>query len=249
MLVKVALVAEDQPLSLPLPDDATVGALRAAVCNRRGLDPLRNRVRLIFSGALLAKDHVTLAECGIRDGAVVHCAAVEAAPESPRSPSSPSSPPRPGDPLLGDLSPRLVPLTPHNLQALREGGFTQEQVASLTLDIDGTRVLFVPRRSVEPSHDADDDAVRQTQHIVLEGMLEGELEDAFGEPVIEDGTFSDFCWGAAVGLLLGLIALVLSLDRSVVLTRRFYTGVVAGTGLHIWLSLTMLVNQRSRVSM
>lgn len=57
----------------------------------------------------------------------------------------------------------------------------------------------------------------------------------------DDGTFQDWCWGFLLGVLLGLIMMVLAMDRSIALSRKWKRGITYGTAVNILFGLALFM--------
>lgn len=62
----------------------------------------------------------------------------------------------------------------------------------------------------------------------------------------EDGSFHDWCWGFVLGALLGLIMMILALDRSIALSSKWKKGIGCGTLVNIFFGIFLLANDRLR---
>lgn len=72
-----------------------------------------------------------------------------------------------------------------------------------------------------------------------------EMNEREAEEQVE-GPWNDCLWGFLLGALLGLIMLILSMDRSIVLSRRWKRGIGLGALVNIVFSVMMLTNDGPR---
>ena len=60
-----------------------------------------------------------------------------------------------------------------------------------------------------------------------------------------EGSAYDWFWGFLLGAVLGVIMLILSLDRSLSLSRRWRRGIGAGVAVHLLVGLVLLLNDKN----
>lgn len=64
------------------------------------------------------------------------------------------------------------------------------------------------------------------------------------DDISEDGSLHDWCWGFVLGALLGLIMMILAMDRSIALSGKWKKGIGCGTVVNIFFGIFLLANDR-----
>lgn len=222
LTLRVSLAAADPPLSLSLPPTSTISDLRAAIFEASPhLDPDKHRLRIIFAGKLLPPN-TALASAGIKDNAYIHCAISDIAHASDTQQQKDCPV------LLTQESGEtriLLPAATQTVATLRAAGLSDEQIIAVRFPFlfeegDGAEGLRIDLDELEMNErEADEQA---------------------------EGPWNDCLWGFLLGALLGLIMLILSMDRSIVLSRRWKRGIGFGALVNIVFSVLMLTNDGPR---
>uniref|UniRef100_A0A7S0T8P1 Ubiquitin-like domain-containing protein n=1 Tax=Erythrolobus madagascarensis TaxID=708628 RepID=A0A7S0T8P1_9RHOD len=61
-----------------------------------------------------------------------------------------------------------------------------------------------------------------------------------------DGEWSDFIWGVLLGFFLGVIMLIVSMDRGIALSNKWRAGILFGVALNLFGSVSMLLSYNHR---
>lgn len=77
-----------------------------------------------------------------------------------------------------------------------------------------------------------------------DGMVTIDLGSDGSEYNIDDGSFHDWCWGFLLGALLGLIMMILAMDRSIALSNKWKRGVSCGAGVNVIFGIFLLATGR-----
>lgn len=64
------------------------------------------------------------------------------------------------------------------------------------------------------------------------------------EEINDDGSFNDWCWGFVLGALLGLIMMILAMDRSIALSGKWKRGIGYGTAVNLLFGIFLLATGR-----
>jgi len=198
----VSIAGADPPLALAVAPTTTIPQLQVAISRAGTLTP-GTRLRLIHAGKLLGGSG-SVAAAGLADGAFVHVG-VSAAPGS-TSPGAKDAGAAGGG---GGGAGGGTDSDGSGLLAGEEGGEDRRLLADAAL------AAHLQRLS-----DAEEG--------LGPGGGGGGTTDDEGPEV--EGAPSDFVFGVVLGFLLGLIMVLLSVDRSVVLSRRWRRGIAVGVG-------------------
>lgn len=121
------------------------------------------------------------------------------------------------------------------MASLRAAGLSDEQIIAVRFPF-----LF---EEVTPPANSDD--VNPALTVGTLGVDLDELERNEREAELElEGPWNDCLWGFLLGAMLGLIMLVLSMDRSIVLSRRWKRGISLGALVNIVFGVVMLTNDK-----
>ena len=218
MRVRVRVAWEERTIVVELTDGATVAELRQSIFDHEDeLSPLKHRLRFLFSGKLLDIPTATLSSMGMRDGEIVICAVSEV-PQGDQC--RPDDPPARASPQVQSVS------------ALRNAGFTDEQILAL-------RFPFMVRAPDDSSSELRVDLDE------LDANERGDVPPMLDTLDAEEGTMHDWWWGFMLGALLGIIMLILSMDRSLALSRRWRRGISIGVAFNLLFGLLMLLNDKT----
>lgn len=77
-----------------------------------------------------------------------------------------------------------------------------------------------------------------------DGMVTIDLVGDGSEHNIDDGSFHDWCWGFLLGALLGLIMMILAMDRSIALSNKWKRGVSYGAAVNVIFGVFLLATGR-----
>lgn len=245
--LRVSVASSETPLPISLPPSSTPSDLRAAIfkASPETLSPDKHRLRLISAGKLLPPS-APLSASGVTDGAFIHCAVSDLADVASRS----SAPKREGSaagpaPILvtedatGETR-ILLPAATQTIATLRAAGLSDEQIIAVRFPF----LLEDAEEGGEGEGDAlriDLDELEANERLAFVGADDARQEASlFPDP--EDGPWNDFLWGFLLGALLGLIMLILSMDRSIALSRRWKRGIGLGAVVNIVFGIVMLAN-------
>lgn len=246
--LRVSVASSETPLSISLPPTATTSDLRAAIfkASAESLNPEKHRLRLISAGKLLPPSAL-LSTSGVVDGAFIHCAVSDLADVASRS----SAPKREAGataapaPILvtedatGETR-ILLPAATQTVATLRAAGLSDEQIIAV-------RFPFLLEDGDEGG-DSEGDALRidlaelEANERLAFVAAEDTRQETSPFPDPEEGPWNDFLWGFLLGALLGLIMLILSMDRSIALSRRWKRGIGLGAVVNIVFGIVMLAN-------
>lgn len=231
MKLRVSIGGAEPPTHLTLPDTATITDLRAAIfAATPALFPEKHRLRLISAGKLLTSPTATLASSGLTNDSFVHCAVsdtlnadADTDNASEADAASVSDAHLADEPVLirNDTGETriLLPATTQSVATLREAGLSDDQIIAV-------RFPYLSADNLDLSLD--------------ELEANENLRDAAAE-----GSGNDFWWGFLLGALLGLIMLILSMDRSSALSRRWKMGIGYGAVVNVIFGIAMLANERT----
>lgn len=232
MKVRVGVAGREHPAVLEVPAGATVAELRARIfAAEDALCPAKHRLRLIVAGKLVGDG--LLSDAGVADGGFVHCAVSEL-PKGAEAAEALDGAERG---LLG----RERGERTQTVAVLRAAGFSDEQIVAL-------RFPFLVRAAEgapgEHVLHVDLDELEANERGEVAG-LEADAANPAAAPDIEEGTFNDWWWGFVLGALLGLIMLILSMDRSIALSRRWRSGIGVGVGVNLVFGVFMLMSEKT----
>lgn len=125
----------------------------------------------------------------------------------------------------------LLPAATQTVATLRAAGLSDEQIIAV-------RFPFLLEE------EDDDGGVGGGEGLRID-LDELEMNEREAEEQVE-GPWNDCLWGFLLGALLGLIMLILSMDRSIVLSRRWKRGIGLGALVNIVFSVMMLTNDGPR---
>jgi DUF2407 C-terminal domain len=217
--VRVSLAGREHPLLLDLPDDPTLSDLEAAIFDTdnttTSFTRATHKLRVIVAGKVLCGSSTLLSTCCVSNGTLVHCA-------------------------VSDLE-YLPSLN------FRGAGNIQRQRSRPSIS-------FTPEYGEQEQGIAAGEASQIGTHEENSGMREGipsdTILDARGDsdPTFDQlrealllGPVTDWFWGAMIGLLLGFIMLLLSLDKSIVTSRNWRKGVKFGVICNVLFGAVILM--------
>lgn len=224
--LRVSIAGADPPLALTVPPTSSLAALQAEIA-RLGALPPGTRLRLIHAGKLLGGGAGSVTAAGLTDGSFLHVG-VSAPPGGGGTPGGGGGAKDPASALGSGVS----------VAGAGAGG-----------DDDDGGVL--------PGADGGEDR-RLLADAALAAHLQrlSDAEDGLGggggggggaggggsddEGPEAEGAPSDFVFGVVLGFLLGLIMVLLSVDRSVVLSRRWRRGIAVGVGANLLFGAVVL---------
>lgn len=246
--LRVCLAATETSLPVAVPDAATVADLRAAIfaAAPARLHPAKHRLRLIAAGKLL-HPAATLASASVHDGDFIHCAVSEldaahvTDPKTDHADAASQHGPRPilvTEDATGETR-ILLPAATQTIATLRAAGLSDEQIIAV-------RFSFLLDEEEEAGGEPlrlDLDELEANERLALAAQNPGGVQMEM--PEAEDGAWTDYLYGFTLGALLGLIMLILSLDRSIALSRRWKRGIAMGALLNVVFGVALLVNDGS----
>jgi DUF2407 C-terminal domain len=218
--VRVSLSGREHPLLLDLPsDDPTLSDLEAAIFDACDTNMYFTRathnLRVIVAGKVLYGSSTPLSTCCVSNGTLVHCA-------------------------VSDLE-YLPSLN------FRGAGYIQRQRSRLSSS-------FAPEYGEQEQGIAADEVSQIGTHEESSGIRENipsytildarvESEPTFDQlrEAVLLGPVTDWFWGAMIGLLLGFIMLLLSLDKSIVTSRNWRKGVKFGVICNVLFGAVILM--------
>lgn len=117
---------------------------------------------------------------------------------------------------------------------LTDGAFVHCVVADATLHDETVLIASEQDALIPCEHD---------NGLVTIDLGPTESDDGDGS---DDGTFDDWCWGFVLGALLGLIMMILAMDKSIALSAKWKRGIGYGTGVNVLFGVFLLATGRLR---
>jgi DUF2407 C-terminal domain len=261
MQVRVLIAGREPPIDIDLSQhkEPTIAALERAIFESTALTPQRHRLRLIVDGRSLQNEEcsqgdtirascTSLRNSGIQPGFVIHCGVSERAYECP-------------DPF-GNASMQIPILTTalsHHSNMV-EGEQNLEVVTSLDHVAEGHDVALSASVQTDDAHTALSEVVvssHSTSFLNIDSpsyVLRAPPVE-FGQdagPSIEDqddmlGRWPDLFTGAVLGCGLGLIMLLLTLDKTIVFSKKFQDGIRLGVMCNFVFGLLLLYTEGAHV--
>ncbi|GAB0489281.1 hypothetical protein MMPV_000498 [Pyropia vietnamensis] len=223
--LRVSIAGADPPLALAIPPTSTLAALQAEIA-RLGSVPPGTRLRLIHAGKLLGGGTSSVTSAGLVDGSFLHVGV--------------SAPPGGGGTHAGGGGAKDPASAPGSVGTVGRGAGTGNEddgTGGLLPGVDGGEDRRLLADAALAAHlqrlsDAEDG-------LGGGGGGGGGGSDDEGGPETE-GAPSDFVFGVVLGFLLGLIMVLLSVDRSVVLSRQWRRGIAVGVGGNLLFGVVVL---------
>lgn len=215
--LSIVIAGKDTPpLCLSLPGDATVYHLNDAIFDDPStrLSKRLHRLRFIAAGKNVGPFHYTLNDAGIIDGSFVHCVVSDIVPFSETRPLTSES-----DSLVGRCE-----FENDDDAAVHRGLVTidlgEVDDHEMTAGSTGTSTNG-PHHHHHHHHHHGSTMLDYPSHM-------------------EDGTLHDWIWGFVLGVLLGLIMMILALDRSIALSAKWKRGIGYGTAVNMAFGVFLL---------
>lgn len=232
--LRVSIAGAEKPLPVHLPPEATPQDLQAAIfASSPDLSPSTHRLRLIHAGKLLPLSQTTLSQHGVSENSFIHCAVSDQKPiTKPDAPAAAGSPSVPSGAIVvtEDATGETRILLPANTQTvatLRAAGLSENQIIAL-------RFPFLVESEAEDGVRIDLEELEANERMTFVEVEDGAFVDA------EEGAWSDYLWGFLLGSFLGFIMLILAMDRSIALSRRWKRGIGLGAVVNIVFGIVML---------
>uniref|UniRef100_A0A7S1ERR4 Ubiquitin-like domain-containing protein n=1 Tax=Timspurckia oligopyrenoides TaxID=708627 RepID=A0A7S1ERR4_9RHOD len=249
--IYVLMVGSDERNLITILHDSvspTVQDLRQSIFlnSKLNLDPMKHRLRIIYQGKLLSDATQLLSSAKISPFSTVHCSVTDTTPSTDENGGNESEEQR-------VIQHRIV-YNPNNetrILMLDENEISMRELRQLILE-QATNYRIARRMSQQNGEGEEEDAdLEELEERVRQFELENVIFDEDEDDEIflmteRDGEWSDFVWGFLLGFFLGVIMLIISLDRTINLSRKWRSGILCGVILNMTFSITMLMADKHR---